>query len=98
MQKSGAKLVFVGLGCPKQEEWMARYADYLPAIVLGVGAAFAFHSGQVNQAPRWLMGLGLEWLFRLIQEPGRLWRRYLINNPLFVILLAWQLLTERCKL
>ncbi len=95
MQKSGARLVFVGLGCPKQEEWMARYADYLPAIVLGVGAAFAFHSQQVNQAPRWLMALGLEWLFRLLQEPQRLWRRYLLNNPVFVVLLAWQILHQR---
>ncbi len=94
IKDSGAQIVFVGLGCPKQEFWMAAYAPSLPAIVIGVGAAFAFHSGQVKQAPRWLMGLGLEWLFRLAQEPQRLWRRYLINNPMFVILLAWQLVRD----
>jgi len=92
---SGAKIVFVGLGCPKQEFWLADYAPAISAVVLGVGAAFAFHSGQVKQAPRWMMGLGLEWLFRLSQEPLRLWQRYLINNPLFVILLAWQLLSRK---
>ncbi|MDS3860697.1 WecB/TagA/CpsF family glycosyltransferase [Thermosynechococcaceae cyanobacterium BACA0444] len=91
---SGAKIVFVGLGCPKQEYWLADYAPLIPAIVLGVGAAFAFHSGQVKQAPRWMMGLGLEWLFRFSQEPRRLWQRYLLNNPMFVILLAWQLLRK----
>lgn len=91
---SGAKIVFVGLGCPKQEFWLADYGRLIPAIVLGVGAAFAFHSGQVKQAPRWMMGLGLEWLFRFSQEPGRLWQRYLLNNPIFVILLAWQLFQQ----
>lgn len=91
---SGAKLVFVGLGCPKQEEWMARQSDRLPLVMVGVGAAFDFHSGQVSQAPRWVMGLGLEWLYRLIQEPRRLWRRYLWNNPAFVVLFSGQLLGQ----
>src|SRR5713226_1347696 len=69
-------VVFVGLGCPKQERWMAEHRARLRApVLLGVGAAFDFHTGRVPQAPRWMMGSGLEWLFRLWQEPRRLWRR-----------------------
>jgi len=80
------EVVFVGLGCPKQERWMAAHREALEAPVLaGVGAAFDFVTGRVPQAPRWMMGLGLEWLFRLVQEPRRLWYRYLVYNPLFVI-------------
>ena len=91
IQASGAKVVFVGLGCPKQEQWMARQKDQLAAVMIGVGAAFRFHSGEVSQAPRWVMKLGLEWLYRFGCEPQRLWQRYLINNPLFIGLLLWQL-------
>lgn len=90
---SGAKVVFVALGCPKQEEWMARQQGSLCAVAIGVGAAFSFYSGTVSQAPRWMMQVGLEWLYRLSQEPGRLWQRYLVNNPSFVVLFALQLLT-----
>jgi N-acetylglucosaminyldiphosphoundecaprenol N-acetyl-beta-D-mannosaminyltransferase len=90
---SGADIVWVGLGCPKQERWMAEHRAALTApVLIGVGAAFDFHTGRVLQAPRWLMPLGLEWLYRLIQEPRRLWRRYLLYNPLFVLLVAGQLL------
>jgi N-acetylglucosaminyldiphosphoundecaprenol N-acetyl-beta-D-mannosaminyltransferase len=89
---SGAPVVFVGLGCPKQEEWMARQQGKLQAVMIGVGAAFSFHSGEVSQAPRWMMARGLEWLYRLVQEPGRLWKRYLVNNPAFVGLLGLQLM------
>lgn len=92
IQASGAKVVFIGLGCPKQEQWMARQQGKLQAIMIGVGAAFLFHSGQISQAPRWIMKLGLEWLYRLATEPRRLWRRYLINNPTFLILFSLQLL------
>jgi N-acetylglucosaminyldiphosphoundecaprenol N-acetyl-beta-D-mannosaminyltransferase len=92
IRASGAKVVFVGLGCPKQEEWMARQQGKLPAVMIGVGAAFSFHSGEVSQAPRWMMKVGLEWLYRLYSEPRRLWRRYLLNNPAFLLLFAWQLL------
>lgn len=88
--KSGAKLVFVALGCPKQEFWMSQAHQYLQAIMIGVGAAFDFHSGQVSQAPRWMMAIGLEWLYRFSQEPMRLWQRYLINNPCFIILFGMQ--------
>lgn len=92
IQASGAAIVFVGLGCPKQEQWMARQVDRLPAVMIGVGAAFRFHSGEVSQAPRWMMALSLEWLYRLGAEPQRLWKRYLINNPAFLFLFALQLL------
>ena len=96
IRASEAKVVFVALGCPKQEFWMSLAQGQLQAVMIGVGAAFDFHSGQVSQAPRWMMASGLEWLYRFIQEPKRLWRRYLINNPCFVILFGWQLL--QCKL
>jgi len=73
---------------------MSRQQGKLNAVMLGVGAAFAFHSGQVAQAPRWMMRFGLEWLFRLFKEPRRLWQRYLINNPVFLLLFALQLLKQ----
>jgi N-acetylglucosaminyldiphosphoundecaprenol N-acetyl-beta-D-mannosaminyltransferase len=90
IQNSGAKVVFVGLGCPKQELWMARQAEQLDCVMVGVGAAFQFFSGEVSQAPRWMMQLSLEWLYRLCMEPRRLWKRYLINNPAFVLLFSAQ--------
>ena len=83
---SGADLVWVGLSTPKQERWMASHMHRLNAFaLLGVGAAFDFHAGTVRQAPRWVQRSGLEWAFRLSQDPGRLWRRYLHNNPRFVM-------------
>ena len=88
---SGARILFVGLGCPKQERWMAAHKDRLPLVQIGVGAAFDFHSGRVRQAPAWIQNLGMEWAFRLAMEPRRLWRRYLVNNPRFVLLAALQL-------
>jgi N-acetylglucosaminyldiphosphoundecaprenol N-acetyl-beta-D-mannosaminyltransferase len=85
INRSGADVVWVGIGVPKQEKWMARMRDRLEAPVLvGVGAAFDFHAGLVPQAPDALQRLGLEWAFRLVQEPRRLWRRYLRYNPRFV--------------
>jgi N-acetylglucosaminyldiphosphoundecaprenol N-acetyl-beta-D-mannosaminyltransferase len=92
--RSGARVLFVGLGTPKQERWMADHKG-LPMVMLGVGAAFDFLSGRKRQAPRALQGLGLEWLYRLIHEPRRLWRRYLYRNPRFVALFAAQLLRQR---
>jgi N-acetylglucosaminyldiphosphoundecaprenol N-acetyl-beta-D-mannosaminyltransferase len=88
---------WVGIGMPKQEKFMAEYISLLPEakIFLGVGAAFDFLSGRVRQAPRWMMRIGLEWVFRLSQEPGRLWRRYLLNNPLFILRASAQLLGLR---
>jgi N-acetylglucosaminyldiphosphoundecaprenol N-acetyl-beta-D-mannosaminyltransferase len=83
---------WVGLSTPKQERFMAAYIDRFPVkIMLGVGAAFDFHAGRVQQAPRWIQRSGFEWLYRLIQEPRRLWKRYLRNNPLFVWKVGGQL-------
>ena len=91
IDRSGADVVWVGIGVPKQEKWMARMRDRLDAPVLvGVGAAFDFHAGLVPQAPEALQRLGLEWVFRLAQEPRRLWRRYLRYNPRFVLGFARQ--------
>jgi len=93
---SDAEIVWVGLGAPKQEKWMASHIGRLRApVLIGVGAAFDFHSARISQAPRWMMRLGLEWLYRLFQEPRRLWKRYLINNPLFVALTLAQALHIR---
>ena len=92
---SGAVILFVGLGCPKQERWMDGQRPRLPAVMLGVGAAFDFHAGTLPQAPAWLQRAGLEWLFRLAQEPRRLWKRYLKHNPRFVALLLLQLIRRR---
>jgi N-acetylglucosaminyldiphosphoundecaprenol N-acetyl-beta-D-mannosaminyltransferase len=83
---SGARILFVGLGCPKQELWIAEHKGKIPAVMLGVGAAFDFHAGLKSQAPVWMQNAGLEWLYRLWLEPRRLWRRYLYNNPRFILL------------
>ncbi len=92
---SGCRVLFVGLGCPKQERWMAAHRAALPCALVGVGAAFDFLSGAKHQAPRWMQSAGLEWLFRLLQEPRRLWRRYLLYNPRFALGLALQLVLDR---
>ncbi len=85
-------IVWVGLSSPKQELFMAKHWPSLDAgLLIGVGAAFDFHSGRVRQAPRWMQRSGLEWLFRFGTEPRRLWRRYLVQNPLFVLRTAAQL-------
>jgi len=83
---SGAELVWIGLSTPKQERWMAGHVGLLRSnAILGVGAAFDIHAGTVPQAPRWMQRSGLEWAYRLGREPRRLWRRYLRNNPAFVL-------------
>jgi N-acetylglucosaminyldiphosphoundecaprenol N-acetyl-beta-D-mannosaminyltransferase len=88
-----ADVVWVGLGAPKQERWMSQHKDQLKAPVLvGVGAAFDFHTGRISQAPRWMREDGMEWLFRLSREPGRLWRRYLIYGTQFVVLVILEFL------
>jgi N-acetylglucosaminyldiphosphoundecaprenol N-acetyl-beta-D-mannosaminyltransferase len=81
---SGARLLFVALGAPKQEFFMAQHANRIVPVQIGVGAAFNFHTGTVPQAPPWMQGAGLEWLFRFCAEPRRLWKRYLFYNPYFV--------------
>lgn len=85
-------ILFMGLGCPKQENWMSAHRGRLKAVMLGVGASFDFYAGHVRECPDWIGSLGLEWLFRLTQEPKRLWRRYLILNPRFMFLAAMQLM------
>jgi len=92
---SGVRILFVGLGCPKQEKWMVAHKGTIPAVMLGVGAAFDFLAGVKPQAPPWMRRAGLEWLFRLATEPRRLWRRYLRHNPRFVAGFIRQLVRER---
>ena len=85
IKESKANLVWVGLGCPKQERWIAQHkADLPPAVYFGVGAAFAFHAGEVDQAPHFLQRCGLEWAYRLMKEPKRLFKRYFKYNTLFI--------------
>jgi N-acetylglucosaminyldiphosphoundecaprenol N-acetyl-beta-D-mannosaminyltransferase len=91
INNSAARILFVGIGCPKQEKWMAKHQPYLNCVMIGVGAAFDFFSGQKKHAPIWVQKLGLEWLFRLFLEPRRLWKRYLLNNPRFIYYLLKQL-------
>lgn len=81
---SGTNILFVGIGCPKQERWMAAHKESLNCVMLGVGAAFDFISGSKSHAPRWMQKAGMEWLFRLCSEPKRLWKRYLKQNPRFI--------------
>ncbi|MDA1079494.1 MAG: WecB/TagA/CpsF family glycosyltransferase [bacterium] len=97
IKSAEAQIVFVGLGCPLQENWMVEHAKKLPGVVLvGVGAAFNFISGDVAQAPLFIQNSGLEWLFRIVQEP-RLIKRYTIFNTLFVLAVTKQLLTDLYK-
>lgn len=91
IRSSGAAIVFVGLGCPRQEIWAYELREALSMPLVAVGAAFPFFAGTVAQAPKWMQDRGLEWLFRLLAEP-RLWRRYLFLNPAYVFLVALQLL------
>lgn len=84
-------IVWVGLSTPKQEYWMANHLGKISApVMIGVGAAFDFHAGTKRQAPRWMRRIGMEWLFRLCNEPRRLWKRYLVNNPQFILLVLAQ--------
>jgi N-acetylglucosaminyldiphosphoundecaprenol N-acetyl-beta-D-mannosaminyltransferase len=92
INSSDCRILFVGLGCPKQEMWMAAHRGKLRAVMFGVGAAFDFISGVKKQAPPGMQRLGLEWMFRLATEPRRLWFRYLYHNPRFLALVAWQML------
>ena len=98
IQDAGVRILFVGLGSPKQDRWMHAHKDRVPAVMLGVGAAFDFLAGAKPQAPRWMQSSGLEWAFRLASEPRRLWRRYLTQNPKFVVLALAQLLDEPWRL
>lgn len=90
IRRSGAAIVFVALGCPRQEVFAFEMRELLPMPVLAVGAAFAFIAGEMARAPEFMQRNGLEWVFRLMQEPCRLWRRYLLLNPYYLFLLAGQ--------
>jgi N-acetylglucosaminyldiphosphoundecaprenol N-acetyl-beta-D-mannosaminyltransferase len=98
IRRSGANVVWVGLGMPKQEFWMAEVGGDLPGVALvGIGAVFDWVAGSVPKAPLWMQRSGLEWLYRLVHEPRRLWRRYLWNNPGFLALLALQVARYRLR-
>lgn len=88
-------ILFVGIGCPKQELWMFENRQHLKCVMLGVGAAFDFISGAKKHAPLWMQKIGLEWFFRFLCEPKRLWRRYVIQNPRFIYYFLQQLLFGR---
>lgn len=90
---TGANVVFVGLGCPKQEFWMSDAKGRVNAVMIGLGAAFDYHAGVVKRAPLWMRDLGGEWLYRLISEPRRLWRRYAIANGIFI----WLCVKSCCR-
>lgn len=93
INRANPDIVWLGLSSPKQDFWMAEHLGKIKApVMIGVGAAFDFHSGRVKQAPRWIQRSGLEWAFRLSQEPKRLWRRYLFDNPAFVVNVILQLM------
>jgi N-acetylglucosaminyldiphosphoundecaprenol N-acetyl-beta-D-mannosaminyltransferase len=95
IEASGCRILFVGLGCPKQERWMVAHRGRINAVMIGVGAAFDFLAGTKRQAPPVMQRAGLEWLFRLLVEPRRLWRRYLRHNPRFVALFGAQVISAR---
>ncbi|WP_228856232.1 WecB/TagA/CpsF family glycosyltransferase [Desulfomarina profundi] len=95
IRASGCSILFVGIGCPKQEKWMAGHRDKIPCVMIGVGAAFDFFSGRKKHAPRWMQKAGLEWLFRLASDPRRLWKRYLKHNPRFIYYFGKQYIRYR---
>jgi N-acetylglucosaminyldiphosphoundecaprenol N-acetyl-beta-D-mannosaminyltransferase len=95
INRSAVDILFVGLGTPKQDYWMAAHKGSVQAVMVGIGAAFDFLAGTKPQAPRWMMRIGMEWLFRLLTEPRRLWKRYLKYNPQFLFLFTLQLLGLR---
>lgn len=95
INQSGTNVVFVGLGCPKQEKWMAAHRGRVNAVMIGVGAAFDYHSGSVKRAPLWCQRAGLEWLYRLWSDPQRLLKRYLVCNTLFIFGIARQLIRQQ---
>jgi exopolysaccharide biosynthesis WecB/TagA/CpsF family protein len=92
---SGAGLVFIGIGCPRQEAFAVAHRTSIKAVQLCVGAAFDFHAGTKKMAPAWMQKRGLEWLYRLVQEPGRLWKRYFVNNSLFLLYAARETFRRR---
>lgn len=95
INNSNAGIIFIGLGCPKQEVWMVKNKDNIKGVLLGVGAAFDFHAGTIKRAPKIMQKFGLEWLHRLLSEPRRLWKRYFITNTQFIYFSIKALLTSK---
>ncbi|WP_214807096.1 WecB/TagA/CpsF family glycosyltransferase [Exiguobacterium sp. s102] len=92
---SNADIVFVSLGCPKQEIWMNKNYESMNSILIGVGAAFDFHTGKIKRAPSIIQKVGMEWMYRLLQDPKRLWKRYLINNSLYILFIVLSRLRKK---
>lgn len=95
INNSKIDILFVGLGCPKQEYWMAGHKGIINSVMVGVGAAFDIHAGNVRRPPMWIRKIGFEWLYRLISEPKRLWKRYFKHNPRFILLGIKQIIGEK---
>jgi N-acetylglucosaminyldiphosphoundecaprenol N-acetyl-beta-D-mannosaminyltransferase len=98
INSSNISILFIGLGCPKQEKWMFTHINKINAVMFGVGAAFDFIGGNKKLAPKWAQKFALEWIFRLIEEPKRLYKRYLYNNPRFILLILVQILKKILRL
>jgi N-acetylglucosaminyldiphosphoundecaprenol N-acetyl-beta-D-mannosaminyltransferase len=92
LNASGANVIFIGLGCPRQESWMFQHRGKINAVMIGVGAAFNYHAGTIKRAPLWMQNAGLEWLHRLASDPRRLWKRYFVTNSIFIVAMTAQLL------
>jgi len=92
LNNSGANVIFIGLGCPRQERWMFEQRGKVNAVMIGVGAAFNYHAGTTKRAPKWMQNAGLEWLHRLASDPRRLWKRYFVTNSIFIFTISAQLL------
>ncbi len=95
INRSGAGVVFVGRGCPRQERWVAAHRGAIRAAMVAVGAAFDYHAGNLQRAPRWMQRLALEWVYRLVQEPRRLFGRYLLTNTAFILAVSKEVLADR---
>lgn len=95
INQSGANIVLVGRGCPRQEKWVSDHLGKISSVMMAVGAAFDFHAGTVKRAPVWMQNNGLEWFYRLIQEPQKLWKRYLLTNSYFIYLSFKQFFLKR---
>jgi exopolysaccharide biosynthesis WecB/TagA/CpsF family protein len=95
INRTGARIIFIGLGCPRQDEFAFAHRPVIEGVQVCVGAAFDFHSGNKPMAPAWMQRRGLEWVFRLVREPARLWRRYLVTNSIFLARFSRELLRAR---
>ncbi|NTV93680.1 MAG: WecB/TagA/CpsF family glycosyltransferase, partial [Chlorobiaceae bacterium] len=96
INSSGAAILLVAFGAPLQEIWIAEHRQkLLPRVLMGVGGLFDFYSGTIRRAPRWMREIGFEWVYRIFQEPARMWRRYVIGNPLFLYrVMKWKVFTQ----